>query len=179
MRIPNRLPQKMICFLVLFIACGIPTQALPQTDQAKDKTPAQEKKPEEKKPETTARGGGMEILSDTMGVDFEPYMKRLRSQVQRNWEALIPPVALPPVNKSGTVAIELAIMKDGKVRGMKLVKSSGDAELDKAAWGGITDAIPLPTLPPEFKGDYLRLRCNFIYNPAAKAAQEANQAPKK
>jgi TonB family protein len=176
---PNRLPQKMICFLVLFIACGIPTQALPQTDQAKDKTPAQEKKSEEKKPETTARGGGIEILSDTMGVDFGPYMKRLKFHVQSHWEPLIPADAMPPIMKSGTAVIEFVIMKDGQVKGMKLVKSSGDSQLDRAAWGGITNGLPLPTLPPEFKGDYLRLRCNFIYNPAAKAAQEANQAPKK
>jgi TonB family protein len=179
MRIPNRLPQKVICLLVLFIACGIPTQALPQTDQVKDKALPQEQKSEEKKPETTAKGGGMEILSDTMGVDFGPYMKRLKYTVQTHWDILIPKAALPPINKSGTVTIELAIMQNGQVRGMKVVKSSGDAELDKAAWGGITDAIPLPTLPSEFKGDYLRLRCNFIYNPAAKAAQEAIQEPKK
>jgi len=114
-----------------------------------------------------------------MGVDFGPYMKRLRFAVQGHWNALIPDVALPPLSKSGTVTIELAVMKNGQVRGMKLVKSSGDLQLDRAAWGGITNAIPLPTLPLEFKGDYLKLRCNFIYNPAAKPAQEVKQDPTK
>jgi TonB family protein len=168
----------MIGFLVLFIACGIPTQALPQTDQVKDKAPAQEKKSEEKKPDTPAKEG-IEILSDTMGVDFGPYMKRLKYTVQTHWGMLIPEVALPPINKSGTVVIEFLIGRDGQVTGMKLVKSSGDVALDRAAWHGITDALPLPKLPSEFKGDHLSLRCTFLYNPDTKPAKEATQEPKK
>jgi TonB family protein len=120
---------------------------------AKGQSAGPEKKSDEKKPDTTAQRGGIEILSDTMGVDFGPYMRRLKLTVQNHWNALIPEVARPPLSKSGTVTIELAVMKNGQVTGMKLVKSSGDLRLDQAAWGGITDAIPLPTLPSEFKGD--------------------------
>jgi TonB family protein len=120
----------------------------------------------------------IEILSDTMGVDFGPYLKRLRLIVQNHWDALVPESALPPLMKSGTVTIEFAIQKNGGVTGMKLVTSSGDVALDRAAWGGIIDSVPLPTLPGEFKGDYLRLRCNFVYNPVPKQLP-ANEEPKK
>src|SRR5262245_60033578 len=41
--------------------------------------------------------GGIEILSDRKGVDFEPYIKRMHILVQNNWYPLIPEVALPPV----------------------------------------------------------------------------------
>ena len=170
MHIASPLPHKVTCVLILVFASMVSTHSPAQSDQAKDKTPPQEKKSEEKTPVTTERRGGIEILSDTMGVDFGPYMKSLRFTVQAHWNALIPEVALPPTSKSGTVTIELAVMKNGQVRGMKVVKSSGDLQLDRAAWGGITEAIPLPTLPSEFKGDYLKLRCNFIYNPAAASA---------
>lgn len=179
MQIAKLLPQKITCLLTLIVTCMISGQSLPQIDPAKDKPPLQEKKSDEKKPDIAAQGGGIQILSDTMGVDFGPYMRRLKVTVQGHWNALIPEVALPPLSKSGTVTIELAVMKDGHVRDMKLVKSSGDLRLDQAAWGGITTAIPLPTLPSEFKGDYLKLRCNFIYNPAAKPAQEVKQDPAK
>jgi TonB family protein len=178
MRIANLPLQKIYGILTLIIACMISGQSLPQIDPPKDKAPLQEKKSDEKKPDIAAQRGGIEILSDTMGVDFGPYMKHLKYAVQIHWNALIPEAALPPLSKSGTVTIELAVMKDGHVRGMKVVKSSGDSQLDRAAWGGITDAIPLPTLPSEFKGDYLKLRCNFIYNPAAKQAQEARHEGK-
>ena len=109
--------------------------------------------------------GGLEILSDTMGVDFGPYMKRLRYTVQTHWDPLIPESAMPPVMKKGVVVIEFAITKEGKVMGMKLVGTSGDVALDRAAWGAITDAIPLPNLPTQFAGDYLLIRARFYYNP--------------
>lgn len=109
--------------------------------------------------------GNMEILSDTLGVDFGPYMKRLHVTVQEHWDPLIPEVALPPMMKKGVVVIEFAIQKDGSVKAMSLVKSSGDTALDRAAWGALTSASPLPKLPVEFSGDYLLIRAAFFYNP--------------
>jgi len=109
--------------------------------------------------------GGLEILSDTMGVDFGPYMKRLRYTVQTHWDPLIPESALPPIMRKGVVVIEFSITKDGRVMGMKLISGSGDVSLDRAAWAAITDAIPLPNLPKDFAGDYLQIRARFYYNP--------------
>ncbi|HEY1940076.1 MAG TPA: TonB family protein [Candidatus Angelobacter sp.] len=109
--------------------------------------------------------GGLEILSDTMGVDFGPYMARLKYTVEKHWDPLIPESAMPPVMKKGVVIIEFAITKDGEVKGMKLIGSSGDVALDRAAWGAITDAIPLPNLPTVFAGEYLLIRARFYYNP--------------
>jgi TonB family protein len=109
--------------------------------------------------------GNLEILSDTMGVDFGPYMRRLRQAVQEHWDPLIPQSAMPPEMKRGTVIIEFAILKDGRVAGLRIVSPSGDTALDRAAYGAITYAIPLPQLPSNFSGDYLLLRAHFLYNP--------------
>ncbi len=109
--------------------------------------------------------GDLEILSDTMGVDFGPYMRRLRQAVQEHWDPLIPQSAMPPEMKRGTVIIEFAILKDGKVAGLRVITPSGDTALDRAAYGAITYAIPLPQLPANFNGDYLLLRAHFLYNP--------------
>jgi TonB family protein len=109
--------------------------------------------------------GGLEILSDTMGVDFGPYMQRLKVTVQNHWDPLIPESAMPPMMKKGTLVIEFAITKDGRVIGMKLISSSGDVALDRAAWGAITGAIPLNPLPNAFGGEYLLIRARFYYNP--------------
>jgi TonB family protein len=109
--------------------------------------------------------GNMEILSDTRGVDFGPYMKRLHVTVQEHWDPLIPEVALPPMMKKGVVVVEFAILKDGTIKAMSLVKGSGDVALDRAAWGALTSATPLPKLPIEFSGDYLLIRAAFFYNP--------------
>ncbi len=106
--------------------------------------------------------GNLEILSDTMGVDFGPYLQRVLHDVRQNWYNAIPESAQM---KHGNLIIEFAITKDGKVAGMKLVASSGDVPLDRAAWAGITGSDPFPALPSEFGGEYLALRFRFYYNP--------------
>src|SRR3984957_16286973 len=114
---------------------------------------------------THARGrpmGALEILSDTQAVDFGPYLQRVLQNLKENWYPLIPPSA---EMKKGKLQIEFAITKDGQVAGMKLAASSGDAALDRAAWGGITASDPFPPLPTEFGGQYLALRFRFYYNP--------------
>ena len=106
--------------------------------------------------------GGLEVLSDTMGVDFGPYLQRVLHEVRQNWYNAIPESAQM---KHGNLIIEFAILKDGTVAGMKLVATSGDIPLDRAAWAGITGSDPFPALPSEFGGQYLALRFRFYYNP--------------
>ncbi len=113
----------------------------------------------------TARMGPMDVLSDTMGVDFGPYLQRVLHDVRMNWYNLIPEVARAPLMKKGKLSIEFAITKNGQVAGMRLVSSSGDVALDRGAWGGISASNPFPPLPTEFKGQYLALRFTFFYNP--------------
>jgi TonB family protein len=116
-----------------------------------------------KKP--TAAMGPLEVLTDTMGVDFGPYLQRVLHDVRVNWYNLIPESARAPLMKKGKVTIEFAILKDGTVAGMRLVATSGDVALDRGAWGGITASNPFPPLPTEFGGQYLGLRFAFYYNP--------------
>jgi TonB family protein len=115
---------------------------------------------------TSISTGNIDVLSDTQGVDFGPYLQRVCHDVKVNWYNLIPKSARPPINKKGKVAIEIAIMKDGRVAGMRLEQggSSGDVALDRAAWGSITASDPFDPLPSEFGGQYLALRLHFSYN---------------
>lgn len=115
--------------------------------------------------EPTNPKGDVDILSDTMGVDFSGYLQRVIWEVKTHWYNGIPEIARPPIMKRGKLAIEFAILKDGKVAGLKLVSSSGDVALDRAAWAGITGSIPFQPLPSNFKGEYISLRFKFYYNP--------------
>jgi TonB family protein len=115
-------------------------------------------------PNTNAQGA-VDILSDTLGVDFGPYLARIVEDVRRNWYNLIPEEARSPLFKQGNLSIQFVIDKNGSVEGMKLVLPSGDVALDRAAWGGITASNPFPPLPKEFTGPYLALRFRFYYNP--------------
>jgi TonB family protein len=114
---------------------------------------------------THARGrqlGALDILSDTQGVDFGPYLARILQDVKDNWYRLIPESA---EMKKGKLQIEFAITRDGNIAQMRCTLSSGDGALDRAAWGGITTSNPFPPLPKEFTGPYLALRFRFYYNP--------------
>jgi len=105
-----------------------------------------------------------EILTDTMGVDFGPYLTRIVQIVKQNWYNLMPPSVYPPILKQGKLQIEFVILKDGKVSGMTVHTSSGDVALDRAAWASITASTPFPPLPKEFPGQILGLRFYYFYN---------------
>jgi len=106
---------------------------------------------------------GLEVLSDTQGLDFGPYLQNVERSIKANWYNSIPESARPPILQKGDVGIAFAILKNGNVTGMKLV-SSGDVPLDRGAWGGITASNPFPPLPTAFTGKYLALRVHFYYN---------------
>jgi TonB family protein len=108
--------------------------------------------------------GGMEILSDTMGVDFGPYMARLKYLIEHTWWPIIPEEAMPPLSKKGVTVIRFKIGPDGALQEMTLEGPSGTVSLDRAAWGAIKGAQPLPPLPKTFKGPFLEIRGGFLYN---------------
>ena len=105
-----------------------------------------------------------EFTTDTMGVDFGPYMTRIVQIVKKNWNNIMPPTVYPPIKKQGKLAIKFVISKDGTVSGMVMDTQSGDIALDRAAWGSITASDPFPPLPKEFPGKLLGLRFYYFYN---------------
>ncbi|HEX3663235.1 MAG TPA: cell envelope integrity protein TolA [Acidobacteriaceae bacterium] len=115
-------------------------------------------------PQHQGMQGAVDILSDTMGVDFGPYIQRVIWDTKRAWYPLIPEEARAPINKQGKVLIRFRILPDGSVESMQLESPSGDVALDRSAWAGITGASPFPPLPKQFKGPFLELRFYFLYN---------------
>jgi TonB family protein len=115
--------------------------------------------------------GNLEILIDMQGVAFGPYLQCVLHNVRQNWYNAIPESMQM---KHGNVVIEFAIAKDGTVSRMKLVASSGDVQLDRAAWAGIAASDPFPPLPSEFEGPYMALRFPFYYNPTKDEIAPAN-----
>lgn len=107
---------------------------------------------------------GVQILSDTQGVDFGKYLQRLLSDVRRNWLPLIPEECRPPLNKQGITGVRFTILPDGKISVMHLDYSTHDVAIDRAAWGSITALGQAQPLPKEFHGPNLELRIEFRIN---------------
>jgi outer membrane biosynthesis protein TonB len=108
--------------------------------------------------------GGMELLSDTQGVDFSSWLKSWHKITQQAWDPLFSAEANAPKSKSGIVAIRFKVLPNGRLmdRSMVLEGRSGDVALDRAAWGALT-GLRYPPLPSHFHGPYLELRAYFPY----------------
>ena len=132
-----------------------------------------------KKPSSV--GGGIEILSDPLGVDFRPYLVALKGAVQKHWYPLIPESAMPPEMKSGKTVVKFSVMRDGRLSNIKVEQSSGDVALDRAAYGALVYSSPLAQLPASFAGDTLVIRASFVYNPSKQQnnSKESNMADEK
>jgi outer membrane biosynthesis protein TonB len=110
-------------------------------------------------------GGGVEVLSDTQGVDFRNWLLRWHRETENTWDPLIPDEVNPPILKSGMVVIRFKVLPNGRLMdgSVQLEGRSGDTALDRAAWGALTGSN-YPPLPREFHGPYLELRAIFMYN---------------
>jgi TonB family protein len=107
---------------------------------------------------------GIEMLTDTEGIDFNDYLRRVYFTVKRNWEAVMP--ASVQLGDQGVVSLQFKIMKDGSVPDgdPAQIFSSGKEPLDRAAFSSIRASNPFPQLPPGFKAPYIELRFTYYYN---------------
>ena len=105
-----------------------------------------------------------ELLSDTRGVNFSPYLRQLLPMLYKAWLPLVPSEAQPPKNESGETVIRFRVKKDGELSGVHLDSSTHDSAMDRAAWGAITRASQFPPLPDAFAGPDLELRIRFKVN---------------
>jgi len=109
--------------------------------------------------------GGVQVLSDTQGIDFSNWLQRWHWETERTWDPLIPDEVNAPIYKSGAVAIRFKVLPNGRLMdgSLMLEGRSGDVALDRAAWGALTGSN-YPPLPRDFHGPYLELRAYFLYN---------------
>lgn len=105
---------------------------------------------------------GLQLLSDSQGVDFKPYLIRILSIVRRNWLAIIPESA--HMGRRGRVLLQFIIDRGGAVPKLVIAMPSGTEAFDRAAVAGISASVPFPPLPPDFKGGEVRLQFAFQYN---------------
>jgi TonB family protein len=105
-----------------------------------------------------------EVLSDTQGVDFAPYMRQALQLIRRLWFSSKSVKAMPADKSQAVTVIRFTISSQGKISAMQLVQSAHQIEIDRAAWGSITGAGEFPPLPREFNGPDLVLSVAFRLN---------------
>jgi TonB C terminal len=147
--------------LLLAILVSVPFQmvgtvALPNGDvpQSENSTPRHGQ----------VRSSGLEMLTDTEGIDFNPYLLTALLSVRQNWYAVIPPSV--ESGQQGTNTAEFRILQDGKVPMdfLKLTVHSGKEDFDKASLTAIRASTPFSHLPEKFSGPFLVVHITFDYN---------------
>jgi TonB family protein len=107
---------------------------------------------------------GVDILSDTQGVDFDPYIKEITHSVFSLWMNYIPADARSPTFAKGQTLIRFTIAQDGSLRAMHLDGSSHHDGINRSAWAAIAGIKKFPPFPKAFSGPSLELRVRFIVN---------------
>ena len=141
------------CVVVLACACAAMAQEAKQTPAGSGDQTAH----------VQTDGQGLEVLSDTQGVDFKPYLKAALHDVYAQWVELMPEGARKQKEK-GTTVIRFTISPDGTIAAMHLDGTAHDVALDRAAWGAITGVGKFAALPSAFHGPDLELRVHFVVN---------------
>ena len=87
-------------------------------------------------------------------LSVQDIQKQIESRLNKIWSGL---PQLPP----GTAILDFTINQSGALSQLSQVKSSGNANFDRAATGTIKRVIPLPNLPSHLAVNALRLRAEF------------------
>ena len=107
---------------------------------------------------------GIDILSDTGGVNVGPYIKQILGTIYKTWTPLLPQEARPPQSQQGETQIRFKILPDGRIGAMWLDGSTHDDAINRACWGAITRVGQFPPLPAGLETKPLVLRIHFYVN---------------
>ena len=102
-------------------------------------------------------GGGAPGIDAIREPDFGPYMRELQRRIKMNWDP-------PKGNESKRVVLLFKIARDGRLLSVRVFKSSGLPNADKAALSAVELTAPFKPLPAEFKGSSIDIQFTFDYN---------------
>jgi periplasmic protein TonB len=88
------------------------------------------------------------------------YIESVKRRVQQNWlqNTIDPNVRAARMAKT---TMEFTILRDGTIKDIKLVQSSGNMSMDNSGMRAILSSSPLPSLPPDYSGSYVRVTFDF------------------
>lgn len=104
-------------------------------------------------------GGGGGLVTEGLAFPHTWYLQILERKANENW---ITHGIIIAGNKSDPV-VRFDILKNGRVEGLELEKSSGNDALDESALAAISKASPFPQLPADYGSDHLTVHFTFTY----------------
>lgn len=110
-----------------------------------------------------SRGGdtqqSADIQFDSMGVDFGPWLRRFKNQVERNW--LVPAAAM---SFKGRVVIRFTVLRNGIITDLSVLQPAPIPALTTAALNSLKLSNPTAALPTDYPADRMVITVTFYYN---------------
>jgi TonB family protein len=100
-----------------------------------------------------------DIQFDSMGVDFGPWLRRFKNQVERNW--LVP---ISAMNYRGSVVIQFNVLRNGTITDLNVIQPAGFPSLTSSALNALKLSNPTSALPPEYPAEKVFFTVSFHYN---------------
>jgi TonB family protein len=110
-------------------------------------------------------GAGQGGLSFGEGGDFGErygwYVASVRSRISGNW--LLSTIS-PNILSAPRLYMSFTILRDGSVTDVEITQSSGTAEVDRSALRAVLASNPLPSLPPDYAGNRVKVNLYFDFH---------------
>jgi TonB family protein len=100
-----------------------------------------------------------DIQFDSMGVDFGPWLRRFKAQIEHNW--LVPTAA---ELLKGRVVIQFYVLRNGTITGLRVVQPSAIEAFTISALNALKLSNPTAALPGEYPADQVLFTVTFHYN---------------
>jgi TonB family protein len=101
---------------------------------------------------------------DPQGADFTLWVLKFKDEVYSNW---IVPESFIRTTERGPVDFEFTVARDGSVSLVRVLRSSGWPELDRAAAKALT-ASHFTALPRDYRPAHLTMQVTFNYGKASR-----------
>src|SRR5581483_1058088 len=109
---------------------------------------------------TTAGEGGLDFGSAGFGDRYSWYVAAVRNRISSNW--LLSMIS-PTIMSAPRVYLTFDIMRDGSVRNLEIVQSSGIPEVDRSALRAVLASSPLGPLPNDYPGASVHVQFYFDF----------------
>jgi periplasmic protein TonB len=106
----------------------------------------------------SSSGGAVSL--DTKELKYLSYFAHLKRRIERVWA--YPPDAIAN-GLQGQLHLKFVLRRNGEVKTVELLRSSGYKVLDKEAWDAVINAGPFERFPPTIADDELHITARFTY----------------
>lgn len=109
------------------------------------------------------RGGltdrSADIQFDSKGIDFGPWLRRFKNQVERNW--LVPQAAMMYKTR---VVVQFHVLRNGTITDLAVLEPAAIPALTSSALNALKLSNPTAQLPADYPADKVLFTVTFWYN---------------